>query len=93
MIAPNYLTATECVALVADGKLTVTDIAKAHIERFKERDGEVHAWAYYDETRILAEAARLDAVPKDKRGPLHGATLGVKDNFSASTRGGVRTNS
>jgi Asp-tRNA(Asn)/Glu-tRNA(Gln) amidotransferase A subunit family amidase len=80
----NYLTASETVALVAAGKLTVTQIALDHLKRFEERDGEVHAWAYLNKEQVLAEARRLDAIPKEHRGPLHGAVLGVKDMIRES---------
>ncbi|ORY24021.1 amidase signature domain-containing protein [Naematelia encephala] len=75
----NYLTASETVALVAAGKLTVTQVAKDHLARYEERDPLVHAWAWLDRDLILKEAARLDAIPLEKRGPLHGVMLGVKD--------------
>ena len=84
MAAPNYLTASETVALIQAGKLTVTDLALAHLARYEARDDAVRAWAYIDKEHILAEAKRLDEVPKDKRGPLHGVILGVKDMIRES---------
>ncbi|WVQ79885.1 hypothetical protein IAT38_001985 [Cryptococcus sp. DSM 104549] len=78
-IPSNFLTVSECVALVADGKLTVEQIALDHLARYEERDPTIHAWAYVDNQLVLAQARELDALPKEKRGPLHGAVLGVKD--------------
>ena len=78
-IPSNHLTATETAALVRSGKLTVVELARAHVERYSQRNADVEAWAFIDEQRILAEAERLDAVPREKRGPLHGLILGVKD--------------
>lgn len=80
----NYLTGTETAALVQSGTVTVEDIARAHIERYKQRNADVEAWAYIDEERILREAAWLDAVPEASRGPLHGLVLGVKDMIRTS---------
>ncbi len=79
----NYLTATESIALVSSGKLTVSDIARDHLARYNERDGDVHAWAYVDRDLVLKEASRLDAIPVDSRGPLQGMLIGVKDIMSA----------
>lgn len=78
----TYLTATETIALVSSGKLTVTQVALDHLARYDERDGQVHAWAYLDRDRIMKEAARLDALAVGDRGPLLGVILGVKDVIS-----------
>ena len=79
----NFLTASDATQLVRFGKATVLDIAKAHVERFRQRDVDVQAWAYLNEERILREAARLDEIPLGRRGPLHGVVLGVKDVIRA----------
>lgn len=78
-LASNYLTASETIALVSSGQLSVTQVAIDHLERYSERDERVRAWAYTDHDRILGEAARLDAIPHAQRGLLHGVILGVKD--------------
>lgn len=39
----------------------------------------LHAWAYLDRELILRDAARMDEIPIERRGPLHGVMLGVKD--------------
>lgn len=78
----NYLTATETIALVREGKLTITQIVEDHLARYDERDPTIHAWAFLDRELVLEEAKKLDALPKEKRGPLHGMVLGVKDMIS-----------
>lgn len=75
----NYLTASEAASLVRSGDISIVDLVQAHIERYTQRNAGVEAWAFLDEDRALREAARLDAVPVDERGPLHGVVLGVKD--------------
>ena len=80
-VPSNYLSATETIALVAAGKLTVTQLAQDHLARYDERDPIVHAWAYLDKDRVMREAARLDSIPQEKRGPLHGAVIGFKDVY------------
>jgi Asp-tRNA(Asn)/Glu-tRNA(Gln) amidotransferase A subunit family amidase len=78
-VPSNFLTATETVALVKSGALTVTQVALDHLARYDERDPTIHAWAYLNRDLILSEAKRLDAIPPEERGPLHGVMLGVKD--------------
>ncbi|WVR08414.1 hypothetical protein IAU60_005469 [Kwoniella sp. DSM 27419] len=73
------LTASEVAQKTRSGELKVVDYAKALLARVQERDPVVHAWAYYDPELILRSAAELDALPADKRGPLHGVAVGVKD--------------
>jgi Asp-tRNA(Asn)/Glu-tRNA(Gln) amidotransferase A subunit family amidase len=79
MAEPYRLTATEAVALMKKGDLTVEDYAKSLLSRIKERDHVVKAWAYLDPKFVLAQAKRLDQIPLEKRGPLHGIAIGVKD--------------
>jgi Asp-tRNA(Asn)/Glu-tRNA(Gln) amidotransferase A subunit family amidase len=83
-IPSNFLTATETIALVRDGKLTVTQLALDHLARYDERDSTQHAWAFLDRDLVLSEAKRLDAIPVEKRGILHGSILGVKDMIRKS---------
>ena len=73
------LTASEAVALMRKGDLSVEDYAKSLLSRIKERDDIVKAWAYLDPDYVLTEAKKLDQIPAEKRGPLHGLAIGVKD--------------
>jgi len=75
----HRLTASEAVTLMRKGDLTVEDYAKSLLARVKARDHVVKAWAYLDAELVLAQARKLDQIPPDKRGPLHGVVVGVKD--------------
>ena len=44
-----------------------------------ERDHVVKAWAYLNPDFVLAQAKKLDQIPPENRGPLHGIAVGVKD--------------
>jgi hypothetical protein len=79
MTEPYRLTASKALALMQKGDLTVEDYAKSLLARIKERDGVVKAWAYLDPEFVLAQAKKLDQKPPEKRGPLHGVAIGVKD--------------
>ncbi|UZP39380.1 hypothetical protein NXS19_007196 [Fusarium pseudograminearum] len=73
------LTATEVIAKVRDGKLSVEAYAESLLARIKERDPVVKGWVYLNPEQVLSEARRLDQIPKESRGPLHGVAVGVKD--------------
>jgi Asp-tRNA(Asn)/Glu-tRNA(Gln) amidotransferase A subunit family amidase len=73
------LTASQALRLVQRGDLTVEDYMKSLLDRIKERDHLVQAWAYLNPDSILAQAKKLDQIPPSQRGPLHGIPIGVKD--------------
>jgi Asp-tRNA(Asn)/Glu-tRNA(Gln) amidotransferase A subunit family amidase len=75
----NRLTASEAVTLMRKGDITVEDYVKSLLARVIERGHVVKAWAYLDVELVLAQARKLDQIPPDKRGPLHGVAVGVKD--------------
>ncbi len=71
------LSACEAATLVADGKLTVSELVEACLARIEERDPEVHAWTYRDADMALAQARAYDA--KGPRPPLYGVPVAIKD--------------
>lgn len=79
MTEPYCLTASQAQAKFKDGSLTVEDYAKSLLQRVQSRDDVTHAWAYIDLALILQRARELDQIPVEKRGPLHGVAVGVKD--------------
>ncbi len=52
-------------------------LVTACLERIAKREPEVHAWAYVDPERALAEARERDR--EAPRSPLHGVPVGIKD--------------
>ncbi|SCN70584.1 related to glutamyl-tRNA [Fusarium fujikuroi] len=72
-------TATQILDNIRSGNLTVEQYASSLLERIKQRDDDVKAWAYLDPKAVLEQARKLDQVPKDQRGPLHGIPVGIKD--------------
>lgn len=80
---PNELSARDCVAAIAAGKLRSADLLESCLERIKAREPDVRAWSYVD-----AEGARRQAREADARraagaplGVLHGLPIGIKDVF------------
>lgn len=86
MSSSNRLTAAETHQLAREGKISLVDVVGDHLDRIRQRDGDVKAWAYLDGERALAEARRLDAFPVEQRGPMHGVIVGVKDMISKQRR-------
>lgn len=76
---PYLLTASEALGRLKDGSLTVEAYAQSVLSRIERRNDAVRAWAYLDPGYVLAEARRLDAIPAESRGPLHGVAVAVKD--------------
>lgn len=59
------------------GELTSERLTSACIERVREREPEVQAWAYFDADLALETARMLDRTPRI--GPLHGIPVAIKD--------------
>ncbi|EWZ80525.1 amidase [Fusarium oxysporum f. sp. lycopersici MN25] len=76
---PWHHTATQILENIRSGNLTVEQYASSLLERIKQRDDDVKAWAYLDPKSVLEQARALDQVPKYQRGPLHGLPVGIKD--------------
>ena len=58
---------------------SVRERARELLERIHVLEPRLNCYVVIDEQAVLAEAARLDALPAGERGPLHGRTLAVKD--------------
>ncbi|KAJ4362931.1 hypothetical protein N0V83_010048 [Neocucurbitaria cava] len=79
MTEPFHLSASQAQIKFNDGSLTVEEYAKSLLSRIEARDSAVHAWAHLDPELVLQQARQLDQIPSEKRGPLHGVAVGVKD--------------
>lgn len=73
------LTASEALAKIRAGGMTIEGYVRSLLRRIDVRDVDVGAWAYIDKDYILQQARALDKVPMSKRGPLHGMPIAVKD--------------
>ncbi|KAF5589732.1 amidase [Fusarium pseudocircinatum] len=76
---PWHHTATQILEKIRSGNLTVEKYASSLLERIKERDDDVKAWAYLNPKAVLEQARKLDQVPGNQRGPWHGLPVGIKD--------------
>ncbi|KAF2115158.1 amidase signature domain-containing protein [Lophiotrema nucula] len=77
---PLYaLDAVQVLDLIKANAITVEEYAEALLNRVRDRNSTVKAWAYIDADFVLRQARVLDEIPHDQRGPLHGVAIGIKD--------------
>lgn len=78
-VSANFarLSGSEAITLVRSGQATVEQIAQSCLQRYRQRDEQVKAWAYLDPEQVLRQAREIDALPV--KGPLAGLMVGVKD--------------
>lgn len=75
------------VALLRAGEVSALEVVRAHLERIEREDGGIHAFLSVD-PRAEDAARAVDAIPRDRRGPLAGLPVAVKDNLCTE---GLRT--
>ena len=82
----DYLTIAEASARIDGGTLTPTALLDAALTRIDATDGAVHAYVRLMRDSARAEAAAADerARTKQRRGPLDGIPIGVKDLFDTA---------
>ena len=73
-------------ASIATGKFSPVELIEHCLQRIRQREPEVHAWAYLAEVQALSEAQQLASELRSKgpRSPLHGIPFGVKDIYDTS---------
>ncbi|MBI2295465.1 MAG: amidase [Betaproteobacteria bacterium] len=73
----NKLSATEAAAAIAAGKLKSEPLVAACIERIRQRENDVQAWAHINPELALMQSRECDR--QQPRTRLHGIPVGVKD--------------
>lgn len=77
------LSLLEAAAGIREGRLSSVELVRDCLERIKEVDGDVEAWAFLDPEHAMAQAEAADDRRKQGKptGPLHGVPVGIKDIF------------
>jgi len=70
---------TELAAATRAGELSARELVDACLDAVAAREDVLQAWVHLDPELARTQADRLDALPADQRGPLHGIPVGVKD--------------
>ena len=71
------LSLTEAAQLIAEKRLTATELALAQLARVRSTDAAIDAWVSFDPDHAQREAAHWDETPRP--GALGGIGIGVKD--------------
>lgn len=69
----------DLLGLLRSGELGVVELVTACLEAIEAWEEQLRAWVHLDPDHAMAQARRLDALPADERGPLHGVPVGIKD--------------
>jgi Asp-tRNA(Asn)/Glu-tRNA(Gln) amidotransferase A subunit family amidase len=71
------LSATESAHRLSEREVSSEELVQECLAAIQARDDEVWAWAFLDAAGALAQARARDG--EERRGPLHGIPVGVKD--------------
>jgi Asp-tRNA(Asn)/Glu-tRNA(Gln) amidotransferase A subunit family amidase len=75
--------AAKQLELLHTGKLSVTELAEAHIRQIERLNPELNAFADFDADRVCAQARQLDAA-REPRGALHGLPVTIKSSIATA---------
>jgi Asp-tRNA(Asn)/Glu-tRNA(Gln) amidotransferase A subunit family amidase len=77
----HLLGASEAARMIREGAVTSVELVQACLERVREVDGQVQAWAFLDPAYALAQARAADERRASGQpiGILHGVPVGLKD--------------
>ena len=80
------LSASEAAKKILNGQITSVELTDACLERIRETDAGIGAWAFLDPDLVREQALAMDDLRRRGRpvGPLHGVPVGVKDIFDTS---------
>jgi amidase len=81
--AIHLLPAAAQLELLRSGRLSVLELAEAHLRQIRQLNPALNVFADFDAERVRAEARRLDAW-HGVRGPLHGLPVTVKSSIAVS---------
>ena len=77
---PNRLSISECIKLLDNREIKVTELVNAYLREIENRDEEINAFITVTKDEALEKAEELDR--KGKRiSPLSGIPGGIKDNI------------
>jgi len=81
MIDIFSLTTNKLVEKLKEGEISSVEVCKQYIDRIKEFEKDVKAWAHFDKKELLEKAEEADEYRKSGKplGSLHGLPVAVKD--------------
>src|SRR3954464_4181590 len=82
------LPATQQAELLRTGEISSVELVRAHLDMIEELNPRINAIVTLDHEGAIRRAAGADAIPADRRGPLHGLPVAIKDTAQTA---GMRT--
>ncbi len=84
--SPAVLTAAEAARKIREGLLTSEELVEACLDRIRQVEPTVQAWAYLDERHAVSQARAADERRRSGAavGPLNGIPVGIKDIFDTA---------
>jgi amidase len=75
--------ASDQLRLLNSRKVTVTELAEAHIRQIERVDPQINAFVDFDPERVRSQARAMDSA-KEPRGPMHGLPVTVKSSIATA---------
>jgi Asp-tRNA(Asn)/Glu-tRNA(Gln) amidotransferase A subunit family amidase len=75
--------AVQQLEMLRSGKLSIVELAEAHIRQIARLEPQLNAFADFDAERVRAQAKHLDAF-EGERGKLHGSPVTVKSSIATA---------
>lgn len=75
---------TSAMVRNASGRATCAEAVSAFLARIAEIEPGLHSFRQIDDEQLYRDAATLDALLPEQRGPLHGQLLAVKEVFDVA---------
>jgi len=82
MSDPVLLPATEQLQMLRAGKLSISELAEAHIRQIERLNPKLNVFADFDAGRVRMQARMLDRRSETACGPLHGLPVTVKSSIA-----------
>jgi len=82
MSDPVLLPATEQLQMLRAGKLSISELAEAHIRQIERLNPKLNVFADFDAGRVRMQARVLDRRSETACGPLHGLPVTVKSSIA-----------
>lgn len=82
-MVPDFLTIAEAAALIGKRELSPVELVESRLQRIDRLDGELHSFIRVLREPALAAArsAEAEIMAGNRRGPLHGIPIGLKDIY------------
>jgi amidase len=77
-----FAPAVRQLALLRSGKVSVAELAEAHIRQIERLNPQLNAFADFDAERVRSQARALENA--ESRGPLHGLPVTVKSSIATA---------